>query len=95
MLPAVLPLLAPRAWVVALVKPQFEAGKADADRGAGVITDPGVHARVLQELQDWIPQHTPLHVRGLTDSPIHGRDGNREFLLYLEFLGRSSSGQPP
>jgi len=86
-LPAVVPLLAPGAWVVALVKPQFEAGKADADRGAGVISDPAVHARVLQELQDWIPQHTPLQVRGLTDSPIYGRDGNREFLLYLEFLG--------
>jgi len=89
-LPAVVPLLAPSAWVVALVKPQFEAGKADADRGAGVISDPAVHARVLQELQDWIPQHTPLQVRGLTDSPIYGRDGNREFLLYLEFLGTVS-----
>ncbi len=82
-LPAVVPLLAPSAWLVALVKPQFEAGKADADRGAGVITDPAVHARVVQELQDWIPLHTPLQVRGLTDSPIYGRDGNREFLLYL------------
>jgi 23S rRNA (cytidine1920-2'-O)/16S rRNA (cytidine1409-2'-O)-methyltransferase len=88
-LPAVVPLLAPGAWVVALVKPQFEAGKADADRGAGVISDPAVHARVLQELQDWIPQHTPLQVRGLTDSPIYGRDGNREFLLYLELPDQS------
>ena len=88
-LPAVVPLLAPGAWVVALVKPQFEAGKADADRGAGVISDPAVHARVLQELQDWIPQHTPLGVRGLTDSPIYGRDGNREFLLYLELPDQS------
>jgi 23S rRNA (cytidine1920-2'-O)/16S rRNA (cytidine1409-2'-O)-methyltransferase len=83
-LPALVPLLVPPAWVVALVKPQFEAGKADADRGAGVITDPAVHARVLQELQEWIPLHTPFVVRGLTDSPIYGRDGNREFLLYLE-----------
>jgi 23S rRNA (cytidine1920-2'-O)/16S rRNA (cytidine1409-2'-O)-methyltransferase len=90
-LPAVVPLLATRAWVVALIKPQFEAGKADADRGAGVISDPAVHARVLQELQDWIPRHTPLQVRGLTDSPIYGRDGNREFLFYLEFLGTSTN----
>src|SRR6266852_1919626 len=82
-LPAVVPLLAPGAWVVALVKPQFEAGKADADRGEGVISDPAVHERVLQELQDWIPLHTPLSVLGLTDSPIYGREGNREFLLYL------------
>jgi len=84
-LPALAPLLAPSAWTVALVKPQFEAGKADADRGAGIITDPAVHARVLQELQEWIPQHTPFLVRSLTDSPIYGRDGNREFLLYLEY----------
>jgi 23S rRNA (cytidine1920-2'-O)/16S rRNA (cytidine1409-2'-O)-methyltransferase len=82
-LPALVPLLAPGAWVVALVKPQFEAGKAEADRGAGIISDPAVHSRVLQELQEWIPQHTPFHVQGLTDSPIYGRDGNREFLLHL------------
>ena len=82
-LPAIVPLLAPHAWVVALVKPQFEAGKAEADRGAGVITDPAVHERVLQELQAWIEEHTPFRIEGLTDSPIYGREGNREFLLYL------------
>ncbi len=82
-LPAIVPLLAPGAWVVALVKPQFEAGKAEADRGAGIISDPAVHDRVLQELRAWIPQHTPFHVQGMTDSPIYGREGNREFLLHL------------
>src|SRR5437868_9656231 len=73
-LPAIVPLLAPQAWVVALVKPQFEAGKAEADKGAGIISDPVVHERVLHELQAWIPQHTPFHIEGLTDSPIHGRE---------------------
>ena len=82
-LPAIVPLLAPGAWVVALVKPQFEAGKAEADRGAGTISDPAVHSRILRELQEWIAQHTPFQVQGLTDSPIYGRDGNREFLLHL------------
>jgi 23S rRNA (cytidine1920-2'-O)/16S rRNA (cytidine1409-2'-O)-methyltransferase len=82
-LPALVPLLAPDAWVVALVKPQFEAGKAEVDRGEGVITSPEVHARVLRDLQSWIPEHTPFRVRGLTASPIHGREGNKEFLLYL------------
>jgi len=82
-LPAIVPFLTSGAWVVALVKPQFEAGKAEADRGAGVISDPTVHERVLRELQQWIVQHTPFKVRGLTDSPIYGREGNREFLLYL------------
>jgi 23S rRNA (cytidine1920-2'-O)/16S rRNA (cytidine1409-2'-O)-methyltransferase len=82
-LPPLAPLLAPGAWVVALVKPQFEAGKAEADRGEGVIRDPAVHERILAELQAWIPQHTPFRVQGLTDSPIYGREGNREFLLWL------------
>jgi 23S rRNA (cytidine1920-2'-O)/16S rRNA (cytidine1409-2'-O)-methyltransferase len=82
-LPAIAPLLAPGAWVVALVKPQFEAGKAEVDRGEGIISDPAVHQRVLQELEEWILQHTSFHVQGVTDSPIYGRDGNREFLLHL------------
>jgi 23S rRNA (cytidine1920-2'-O)/16S rRNA (cytidine1409-2'-O)-methyltransferase len=82
-LPALVPFLASQAWVVALVKPQFEAGKAEVDRGAGIIKDPEVHDRVLRELQEWITQHTPFQILGLTDSPIYGRDGNREFLLHL------------
>ena len=82
-LPALVPLLTPGAWVVALVKPQFEAGKAEVDRGAGIIKDPEVHDRVLRELQKWITQNTPFRILGLTDSPIYGRDGNREFLLHL------------
>jgi 23S rRNA (cytidine1920-2'-O)/16S rRNA (cytidine1409-2'-O)-methyltransferase len=85
-LPAIVPLLTdgpPKPWAVALVKPQFEAGKAAVDRGAGVITDVAVHTRVLDELQEWIGQQTPLQVKGMTTSPIYGRDGNREFLLYL------------
>ena len=82
-LPPIVPLLTPGAWLVALLKPQFEAGKAEVDRGSGVISDPAVHTRVLDEIQAWIPEHTPLRVQGVTDSPIHGRDGNKEFLLHL------------
>ncbi|MGH2507489.1 MAG: TlyA family RNA methyltransferase [Ktedonobacteraceae bacterium] len=82
-LPPIVPLLEPDAWIVALLKPQFEAGKAEVDRGSGVISDPAVHARVLNEIQTWIPEHTSLLVQGVTDSPIHGRDGNKEFLLHL------------
>src|SRR5947208_6550361 len=73
-LPAIIPLLAPEAWIVALVKPQFEAGKAEADKGSGDITDPAVHTRVLEELQDWIQKNTPCKLRGLTDPPQRGRD---------------------
>ncbi len=82
-LPALVAFLIPGAWVVALVKPQFEAGKVEVDRGAGIIKDPEVHDRVLRELQEWITQNTPFRIVGLTNSPIYGRDGNREFLLHL------------
>jgi 23S rRNA (cytidine1920-2'-O)/16S rRNA (cytidine1409-2'-O)-methyltransferase len=84
-LPAVEALLVPAkdTWVVALVKPQFEAGKAEADRGEGIISDPAVHARVLRELQEWIPEHTHFRVEGVTASPIEGREGNKEFLFLL------------
>lgn len=82
-LPPIVPLLKPGAWIVALLKPQFEAGKAEVDRGSGVISDPAVHERVLNDIQAWIPAHTSLIVQAVTDSPIHGRDGNKEFLLHL------------
>ncbi len=49
-LPAAIALLGAAGRIIALVKPQFEAGKAEADKGEGVITDPAVHERVLQEL---------------------------------------------
>jgi 23S rRNA (cytidine1920-2'-O)/16S rRNA (cytidine1409-2'-O)-methyltransferase len=83
-LPSLVALVAEGAWFVALLKPQFEAGKAEVDRGSGVISDPVVHQRVLDEIQAWIPQYTPLQVKGCIDSPIYGRDGNKEFLLYLQ-----------
>ncbi len=82
-LPTLVPLLNAGAWVVALVKPQFEAGKIEVDRGGGIISDPAVHQRVLQELREWIPQHTLFQILGLTDSPLYGRDGNREYLFHL------------
>lgn len=90
-LPPLSALLTPFAWVVALVKPQFEAGKAEADRGGGIISDPEVHQRVLQELRQWIPTHTPLRVEDETDSPITGRDGNREFLFLLRMREKGPS----
>lgn len=83
-LPPVAPLLRPGGQMVALVKPQFEAGKEEADRGAGVITDPEVHARVLAELEAFV-RREPLGLtwRGVTASPLLGPAGNREFLALL------------
>jgi 23S rRNA (cytidine1920-2'-O)/16S rRNA (cytidine1409-2'-O)-methyltransferase len=83
-LPAVWPLLRAKGFLVALVKPQFEAGKAEADRGRGVIRDPEVQHRVLTEIRDFALQELPgAELVGTMDSPITGTDGNREFLLVL------------
>lgn len=96
-LPALVPLLTATAqtWIVALVKPQFEAGKAEVDRGGGIISDPQVHSRVLRELQEWIVQHTTLEVAGQVASPILGREGNREFLFFLKFRSAEPSASLP
>ena len=84
-LPPVPALLRPGGLVVALVKPQFEAGKEEVDRGEGVILDPAVHARVLAELEAFVSSDLPgLAWRGVTDSPLLGPAGNKEFLALLE-----------
>ena len=70
--------------VVALIKPQFEAGKAEADRGAGVISDPAVHERVISELREFVAKQPDLAWRGLTESPLLGPAGNKEFLVWIE-----------
>lgn len=70
--------------ILALVKPQFEAGKAEADRGAGVIRDPAVHERILRELEAFVAAMGNLRWRGVTESPILGPAGNKEFWVWLE-----------
>jgi 23S rRNA (cytidine1920-2'-O)/16S rRNA (cytidine1409-2'-O)-methyltransferase len=83
-LPPAVALLGRWGRILALVKPQFEAGKAEADKGAGVIRDPAIHARVLRELQEFAGARMGLHWRGETPSPLLGPAGNREFLILLE-----------
>jgi 23S rRNA (cytidine1920-2'-O)/16S rRNA (cytidine1409-2'-O)-methyltransferase len=80
-LPVVPPLLAQAGRVIALVKPQFEAGRHDVGAG-GIVTDPAVHARVMEDVT------RAAHQVGLTrladtPSPVEGAEGNREFLLLL------------
>ena len=83
-LPAATRFLRPGAWIIALVKPQFEAGKHEADRGGGVIRDLEVHRRVLRDLLDFIATTVPqLQPQGIANSPIAGREGNHEYLLWL------------
>jgi 23S rRNA (cytidine1920-2'-O)/16S rRNA (cytidine1409-2'-O)-methyltransferase len=84
-LPAVWPFLRPGGALVALVKPQFEAGKAEADKGRGVIRDPAVQQAVLEGVRDFALAELPgCRLTGSIDSPITGADGNREFLLVLD-----------
>jgi 23S rRNA (cytidine1920-2'-O)/16S rRNA (cytidine1409-2'-O)-methyltransferase len=77
-------LLRPSGNIVALIKPQFEAGKAEADRGAGVIRDAAVHERVLRELQGFVGAQGNLHWKAVTESPLLGPAGNKEFLVWIE-----------
>jgi 23S rRNA (cytidine1920-2'-O)/16S rRNA (cytidine1409-2'-O)-methyltransferase len=83
-LPAAVALLRKSGRILALVKPQFEAGKAEADRGAGVIRDPAIHERVLRELREFLSQTAGLHWKGETASPLLGPAGNKEFLVLIE-----------
>jgi 23S rRNA (cytidine1920-2'-O)/16S rRNA (cytidine1409-2'-O)-methyltransferase len=77
-------LVRPSGKIVALIKPQFEAGKAEADKGAGVIRDAEVHERVLQELAAFALSIPSLRWVDVTPSPLLGPAGNREFLGFLE-----------
>ncbi len=86
-LPPAIALLQPAGKIVALIKPQFEAGKVEADKGAGVITDPAIHQRVLRELQQFVATMPALRWIGVTESPLLGPAGNREFLALLEKAG--------
>ena len=86
-LPPAIALVRPLGKVVALIKPQFEAGKEEADRGAGVITDPAVHARVLRELEEFAGQMSGVTWRSVTESPLLGPAGNKEFLVLIEKHG--------
>jgi 23S rRNA (cytidine1920-2'-O)/16S rRNA (cytidine1409-2'-O)-methyltransferase len=81
-LPAVRRLIAPDAWVVPLIKPQFEAGPGQVGRG-GVVRDPAVHRTVLREALA-VATALGLTPRGLTRSPLLGPAGNVEFLAWLQ-----------
>jgi 23S rRNA (cytidine1920-2'-O)/16S rRNA (cytidine1409-2'-O)-methyltransferase len=81
-LPPISQLLRPGAPIVALVKPQFEAGRGLVGRG-GIVRDPAVHRQVLLGPWGWATEHG-LTPRGLIPSPIRGQAGNIEMLLWLQ-----------
>lgn len=89
-LPAPMALAAPGAWMIALVKPQFEAGRARVGKG-GVVRDPAVHAEVCARIRDWLGARPGWRVLGLCESPVTGPEGNVEFLIAARYEGEDSS----
>lgn len=80
-IPPILPSLKADAEALLLVKPQFEAGRDDVGSG-GIVRDPEVHARVLQDIIRFF-ETTPLQPQGWCESPILGGEGNKEFLMHF------------
>ena len=79
-IPSMVSVCHPGATMLLLVKPQFEAGRAEVSKGRGIVTDPAVHERVRSEVHAAL-EAAGCSVRGWTESPITGTDGNREFLV--------------
>ncbi len=79
-LPAAMTLTKGDARLVALIKPQFEAGREHVGKG-GVVRDPDVHARVCEDIRQWIEGTENWAVEGIVESPIQGPEGNIEFLI--------------
>ena len=88
-LPVAIAMLRPSGKMATLIKPQFEAGKAEADKGKGVITDPTIHARVLDEIEKFVGNQPGLVWRGSVESPLLGPAGNKEFFALIEKTGQS------
>jgi len=81
LLPAPLALAAARADLVALIKPQFEAGPKDVGKG-GVVRDAAIHQAVCERVAAWLGAQPGWQVRGIAESPVLGPAGNHEFLIH-------------
>jgi 23S rRNA (cytidine1920-2'-O)/16S rRNA (cytidine1409-2'-O)-methyltransferase len=82
-LPAALALTKPKAWLAALIKPQFEVGKGRVGKG-GVVREPELHKEVCDRIETWVGGLPGWTVRGIVESPIRGPEGNIEFLIAAE-----------
>ena len=79
-LPQALALATEGAFLVALIKPQFEAGREAVREGRGIVRDEAIHEAVCADIAEWLAA-TGWNVLGIAPSPIEGGDGNREFLI--------------
>ena len=82
-LPAPLALARSGARLIALIKPQFEVGKGQVGKG-GVVRDPALREQACEKVRAWLDALPGWHVKGLTESPIKGPEGNVEFLIAAE-----------
>ncbi|MEE9316747.1 MAG: TlyA family RNA methyltransferase [Rhodospirillales bacterium] len=80
LLPGPMALASPGAYLVALIKPQFEVGKGQVGKG-GIVRDPDLHETVCNRISAWLDGRPGWRVLGITESPITGADGNKEFLI--------------
>jgi 23S rRNA (cytidine1920-2'-O)/16S rRNA (cytidine1409-2'-O)-methyltransferase len=90
-LPASLALADERAALIALVKPQFEAGRRHVGKG-GVVRDPEIHREVCERAAAWLAAQPGWAVIGIIESPILGPEGNLEFLLYARHQNGEKDG---
>ncbi|MFL2771356.1 MAG: TlyA family RNA methyltransferase [Rhodospirillaceae bacterium] len=79
-LPAALKLTKPEATLIALIKPQFEVGRARVGK-KGVVRDPALHTEVCTMVCDWVNSLNGWFVLGISESPVTGPEGNKEFLV--------------
>ena len=84
-LPAPLTLINPDSgWLIALIKPQFEAGKDQVGK-KGVVRDSALHEAICADISDWLSAQPGWRMLGVTESPITGPEGNKEFLIGARF----------
>ena len=88
-LPAVFGVLATRADIIMLIKPQFEVGRQHVGKG-GVVRDPALHRSVVARLARYSVLRG-WHVLGVSASPLRGPKGNREFFLHISSQGRTAA----
>lgn len=85
-LPAALSLANPGCWAAALIKPQFEVGRNQVGKG-GVVRDPALHQSCCDMIEAWWQDLPGWQIQGITESPITGPEGNKEFLIVSSFSG--------
>lgn len=89
-LPAAMALARSGAWLAALIKPQFEVGKGRVGKG-GVVREPELHDEVCERIRHWLASRPGWTVIGLTESPILGPEGNKEFLIVGRYQSEADS----